>query len=102
MRNYNSLADALTDLKSRGYDAEFQAHPYCLYCGNIDIRLNPDQFNIDECYRFAGNSSPDDNTLLFAISSTTGVKGTLVDSSLTKPENISPELADKLKASMGS
>ncbi|MEP6750698.1 MAG: phosphoribosylpyrophosphate synthetase [Bacteroidota bacterium] len=97
MKNYESLIAALADLKSRGYDAEFEAHPFCLYCGNIDIRLNPEQFSIDEAYRFEGKLGSDVNTILYAISSTTGVKGTLVDSNLTKEEHINVEIRNKLQ-----
>ncbi|MEO5998176.1 MAG: phosphoribosylpyrophosphate synthetase [Chitinophagaceae bacterium] len=99
MKNYDSLIDALADLKRRGYDAEFEAHPFCLYCGNIEIRLNPEQFSVDETYRFEGKFGSDCNTLLYAISSTTGVKGTLVDSNLTRQDHISPEIVNKLRAS---
>lgn len=99
MKNYDSLTNALADLKSRGYDAEFEAHPFCLYCGSIDMRLNPEQFSVDETYKFEGNFGSACNTLLYAISSTNGVKGTLVDSNLTTQDNTSPEIANKLKAS---
>lgn len=80
MKNYESLADALADLKSRGYESDFEAETFCLYCRDLDLRLNPDEFQVDEMYRFEENSSPKDNIMLLAISSSTGVKGTLVDS----------------------
>ncbi len=32
MKNYESPVDALTDLKSRGYEANFEAESFCLYC----------------------------------------------------------------------
>ena len=98
MKNYESLIDALDDLRKRGYEADFATDSVCLYCGDLDIRLNPEEFNIDEVYRFEGDSNPDDNTILYAISSTTGVKGTLVDSFGAYAENLSFEMAKKLQA----
>lgn len=86
MNNYNSPVDALADLKKRGYDARFEPKPFCLYCGDLDIRLHAEDFNIDEIYRFAGNSDPDDSTVVYAVSSNTGLKGTLIDK--TTPQQL--------------
>jgi len=97
MKNYESLADALTDLKIRGYEAEFEAKPYCLYCGDMDLRMNHDEFNIDEVYRFEEDSNPGDNAVLYAISSNTGVKGTMVDANGPYAENMSFDIANKLR-----
>jgi hypothetical protein len=97
MKNYESLVDALDDLKQRGYEADFATDTVCLYCGDLDLRLNPEEFNVDEVYRFEGDSSPDDNAVLYAISSSTGVKGTLVDGYGAYSENLSFEMAKKLQ-----
>jgi len=79
MKNYASLTDALADLKKRGYEADFTTEHFCLYCGDLDIRLHPETFEIDEVYRFEDSSCADDNSILYAISSPTGLKGTLVN-----------------------
>ena len=79
MKNYDSLVDALADLRERGYEADFATDTVCLYCGELDIRLNPEEFHVDEVYRFEDDSNPADSSVLYAISSSTGVKGTLVD-----------------------
>lgn len=79
MKTYESLIDALTDLKSRGYNTDFMKKPTCLYCYTLDLWIAPEEFSIDEFYRFDDNSSPDDTSVLYAISSYTGLKGTLVD-----------------------
>jgi hypothetical protein len=97
MKNYESLVDALSDLKERGYEADFETASFCLYCGDLDIRLNPEAFNVDEVYRFEGDSSPDDNAIVYAISSNTGVKGTLVDGYGTYSENLNFDMAQKLR-----
>lgn len=79
MKNYDSLSDALSDLKKRGYEANFETMSFCLYCGDLDIRLNPEAFHVDEVYHFKEGSSSDDSSVVYAISSIAGVKGTLVD-----------------------
>jgi len=98
MKSYESLVDALDDLRKRGYEADFATDSVCLYCGDLDIRLNPEEFILDEVYRFEGNSNPDDNAVLYAISSSTGVKGTLVDGYGAYSGNLSFEMAKKLQA----
>jgi hypothetical protein len=98
MKNYESLVDALNDLKKRGYETDFATDTVCLYCGDLDLRLNPEEFHVDEVYRFELDSNPHDNSILYAISSSTGVKGILVDGHGTHSEGLSFEMAKKLQA----
>jgi hypothetical protein len=97
MKTYESLVDALADLKKRGYDADFETQTICLYCGDLDLRLNPEEFSVDEVYRFEEDSNPADNAVLYAISSSTGVKGTLVDGYGAYSDSLSFEMATKLQ-----
>jgi len=97
MKNYESLADALDDLRKRGYETEFEAQSPCLYCSDLDLRLFEDEFHVDEVYRFEENSNPDDSAVVYAISSSTGIKGTIVDGSGVSSGNISFEMAKKLQ-----
>lgn len=97
MKNYLSLVDALEDLRMRGYVSDFEAETACLYCGDLDLRLYPEQFRVDEVYRFEGDSNPDDNAVLYAITASNGVKGTLVDGYGVYSDNLSFEMAKKLR-----
>ena len=92
MKNYESLADALDDLGKRGYEDDFEPPSNCLYCNNLDLRLNEEEFHVDEVYRFQGDSNPDDNAVVYALTSPTGVKGTIVDGYGTSSENTSNQL----------
>jgi hypothetical protein len=97
MKDYETLVDAMVDLKERGYTSDFEAQSFCLYCGDLDIRLNPEEFHVDEVHRLEGeDSSPDDSSIVFAITSSTGVKGTLVDSYGPYAENLSYDMVQKL------
>src|SRR5688500_1858141 len=97
MKNYESLVDALNDLKKRGYDADFEPDSNCLYCNNLDLRLKEAEFQVDEVYRFEADSNPDDNSVVYALTSDTGVKGTIVNGFGTSAENIIFDMARKLQ-----
>jgi hypothetical protein len=97
MKNYESLAEALDDLKKKGYDNDFEPQTICLYCSTLDLRLEEEEFNVDEVYRFQGDSSPDDNAVVYALTSNTGVKGTIVDGHGAFSGNISFDMIEKLR-----
>jgi len=78
MENYQSLEDALDNLRKRGYEADFSTETDCLYCGDLDIRLDPEDFHIDEVHRFEGNSSNGEISTLYAVTSSSGVRGTII------------------------
>ena|SRR2546423_4073723 len=97
MKNYETLVDALDDLKKRGYEADFKPQSDCLYCGDLDLRLYEEEFKVDEVYHFEGDSNPDDNAVVYALTSPTGVKGTVVDGYGASAANISFDMAKKLQ-----
>ena len=78
-KNYTSLSEATNGLKASGYVNDFNLQSDCLECPSLRLRLAPEEFTVDEFYRFEGMSSVDDNSIVFAISSKDGVKGLLVD-----------------------
>ena len=81
MRTYNSIQAALSDLRERGYKADFSNETFCLYCGELDMRLDPEDFIVDEEYRFERDAEHEEDTVVVAITSSTGIKGILLDSS---------------------
>lgn len=95
---YDTLTAAVSDLEKRGYEYDFTLNSDFLECKAIDIRLMPEEFEIDEFYRFEGMTDPDDSAVIYAISSPVGnLKGVLIDAYGAYAENVSPELLDKLK-----
>jgi len=97
MKSYESLVDALNDLRKKGYEADFSTSADCLYCGDLDIRLNPEEFHVDEIYRFDHDPNPSNNCVVYAITSSTGIKGTLVDSYGDYAETLSFEMTRKFQ-----
>ena len=96
MKSYASLSKAINDLKARGYTEDFNLKSTHLECTSMNLQLHPDAFTIDEFYRFEGMSNPDDNSIVFAISSKDGVKGVLVDAYGMYAESLNDEMIKKL------
>ena len=99
MNSYETLSEALNDLAKRGYVHNFNIECDSLKCASLEMKLNPDEFEITECYRFEGDSNPDDEEVVYAIESKDGVKGTLVNAYGMYSEGISDEIIAKLKIS---
>lgn len=81
--SYDTLSEAVDDLIRRGYTEDFLAmeDKDCLYCNKHSLELSPDDFEIDEIYRFEGMTDPADESIVFAISSQKhNVKGTVINS----------------------
>lgn len=98
-RSYNTLLDALNDLKKRGYTEDFNLENDQVCCRSLDLQLNPEEFTIDEYYRFEGASDPSESSIIYAISSSQGNKGTLVDAYGVYSESVSSKMAEKLRIS---
>lgn len=95
---YDTLTAAVSDLEKRGYEYDFNLSADYIECKAIDLQLMPEEFEIDEFYRFEGMTDPDDSAVIYAISSQVGnLKGVIIDAYGAYAENVSPELLDKLK-----
>jgi len=95
--SYDTLSEALNDLKKRGYVHDFNLECDRLECRHLDIKLRPDEFEITEFYRFEGDSNPGDEEVVYALESNDGVKGTLVNAYGIYSVEISDEVLKKLK-----
>ena len=78
--SYGTLSETINALKKEGYTLDINIGKACLICNHSKTEFSPDEFVIDKIYRFEGVSNPDDQSILYAISSTKlGVKGLLVN-----------------------
>jgi hypothetical protein len=73
-----TLASAIADLARRGFTADLRAVAGGLRAATGET-LRPRDLVIREVHRFEGVSDPDDMAILYAIESTSGVRGTLAD-----------------------
>ncbi|MDI1322588.1 MAG: phosphoribosylpyrophosphate synthetase [Algoriphagus sp.] len=97
MENYETtLVETLEKLRKEGYTMDFNIKFDSLICGNTC--LLPQDFEVDQTFRFEGNTNPSDEAILFAISSTSGdLKGVLVNSYGVYADDMTEELINKLK-----
>lgn len=78
--DYGTLSQTINGLKKEGYTLDFNLSKDYLVCHQTNTTLSPDDFEIDKAYRFEGESNPDDQSILYAISSPkSAVKGILVN-----------------------
>ncbi|HEY3403320.1 MAG TPA: phosphoribosylpyrophosphate synthetase [Ohtaekwangia sp.] len=102
MKTYETLSEAIRSLKSKGYDQDFNLHPEWIECTPLNLRLKPAEFHVDEVHRFEGMTNPDDSSVLYAVSSSSGLKGLLVDAYGAYAEGISQDMLARLKVDKNS
>ncbi len=91
---YDTVSEAINDLKKRGYTLDFNLEENCIICNHE--KFEPLDFEITEVYRFEGDSDPADEAIVYAIQSKTGVKGVLVNGYGIYSDPISDDMAKKL------
>lgn len=94
MTSYDTLSQAVTGLKERGYTVDFNLDENCLVCHGD--RFNADDFEIVEVHRFEGDTDPADEAVVYAIASHNGMKGVLVSGYGISAEGMSAEMVKKL------
>ncbi len=98
MTTYDTSAEAINALVSQGYNHNFNLKEEVLYSHTNETALQPDEFQIDEVYRFEGETDPDDEVVVYAISSpSASIKGILVNAYGVYAESVSAQLVEKLK-----
>ena|SRR6478609_9459272 len=96
MKSFDTLSEAIFSLKNQGYTNDFNLHPEWIECPPLKLRLMPEEFHVDQVHRFEGMTSPDDSAILFAVSSSSGLKGLLVDAYGPYADSLSPIMVQKL------
>lgn len=95
--SYDTLSAAIRDLEARGYTHDFNLHPDGVELKGGDS-IAADEFTIQEVYRFEGMSSTDDASVVYAIETTKGIKGLLIDAYGVYADSLSDEMLKKLRA----
>jgi hypothetical protein len=100
LRNYETVSEALNDLVKRGYTTDFLVHAEqeCLLCNKTALQLSPEEFEIDETYRFEGTTDPGDEMIVYAISSPKhNIKGTVVNAFGIYSDSKTSKIIERLK-----
>ena len=96
MHAYDTMSEAVNDLKRRGYNIDFNLEEDKIACSETPCVLKPDEFEITEVYRFEGNTDPADEAVVYAIESKHGQKGVLVNGYGPGADAMSDEMVKKL------
>ncbi len=98
LENYNNLVEAIAGLKQQGYTIDFNLKSNCIVCSNNIYQLMPNEFHIDKYFRFDGDTSPEEESIIYAISSDMhNIKGNLINGFGTSSEPITDDMLAKLK-----
>ncbi len=97
MEAYDTLVEAINALRNQGYTEDFNLKEECIECSVHDLQLSPNDFQVDKYFRFEDNTSPSDQSILYAISSINHkVKGLLVNAYGMYSDSSSNEIMKKL------
>ena len=106
MKTYDTVTEALKDLKLRGFNIDFNIAFDKIICTDNKLCLNPNEFEITEVYRFEGATDPGDESVVYAIESKDArpegsvkwgtIKGTMMSAYGMYAESISTQMIQKL------
>lgn len=64
MKNFETLSEAMADLRKQGYEHDFNLQSEGIECLPLNLQLKPADFHVDEVHRFEGMNDPDDSSIL--------------------------------------
>jgi len=98
MQSFDTVSQALVELKKQGYSEDFNLMEEGLGYRNGQYKITPEDFAVDEFYRFEGESDPGDESIVYAISSPKyGLKGVLVTAFGIYSETDTDKIMEKLR-----
>lgn len=97
MKSYDTVTEAVNDLRERGYDTDFNLDYDQIICPTDNIYLKPDEFEITEVHRFEGDTNPSDEDVVYAVESKDGKhKGIITSAFGLYADPISDKMVGKL------
>lgn len=97
METYDTLVETINALKKEGYTKDFNLKHDRIECSETKSTYTTPTFQVDRFFRFEGESNPDDNSILYAITAEDGSKGLMVDAYGVYADSISDDMLNKLK-----
>lgn len=77
--SYETLVEAMNDLKQKGFSYDFDFKDSHLCCGSENREYGSDELKIVEIHRFEGITDPEDSSILYAVESSDGARGLVID-----------------------
>jgi len=98
MEPMTTISEVLNKLTADGYTVDLNLkNDETIYHGNILLK-DPDAFVIDKHYRFEGVSDPEDEAVVYAISSAKyNIKGVLVNGYGPSSDSLTDQMIGVLK-----
>ena len=92
--HYDTVSKAIEALRQQGFTTDFNIEENVLAC--IEGKFAASDFDIVDVYRYEGISDPADEAAVYAIKSSSGVKGILVTGYGASADISDAELLEKL------
>ncbi|WP_340114255.1 hypothetical protein [Maribellus mangrovi] len=78
--SYDTLVEAMEALKKQGYKHNFRISDKGLMVEGKEKKFDAIDVELHEFHRFEGNTNPADMSIVFAVQTSSGEKGIVVDS----------------------
>lgn len=75
-----TMVSVFQRLEKEGFTTQFKATEHGLLSLDTEKVYKPEEIRVETFYRFEGESNPDDSSIIYAIVTDSGEKGTLTDS----------------------
>jgi hypothetical protein len=80
MEYYENLIEAIEGLRVQGYSLDFNIEKDCIATVDCSLKFTSNDFKIDKSFRFDANTDPDEESIIYAISSKINdAKGILIN-----------------------
>ncbi len=76
----NTVLEITERLREDNYSDDFEIKEGKIFSKHREEAFSPDELIIEKTFRYEGDSNPDDNAIVYAITAKNGIKGILVDS----------------------
>jgi hypothetical protein len=87
--HYATVAEALEELIKNGFTYDFNLQ-------DENIKKNPHNYEIEHVYRYDGDTDPDEEAVVYGISSNSGEKGVFVSGFSANSESEAADVLAKL------
>jgi len=87
--HYATVSEALEELNKKGFIHDFNLR-------DEDIKKNPHHYEIEHIYRYEGNSNPDDEAIVYGITSNSGQRGVYVAGFSANSENETAQVLNEI------
>jgi len=80
VNQYGNLSEASESLRKQGYTVNFRVNENEKLVDDKGHEFEASQVKLEAFHRFEGMTNPADSSILYAVKTKTGLKGTVVDS----------------------